>query len=358
MRLTINKLFGDPSITGAVINRVMQTKLDTIYWKEWGSFLETRNRVFKTYLGTITGVTAGSIISKNDNKPIRERRDLGSGVTEIAYLGDRYQMDIDRLSDLQDLVNKFNSAGSADQTAILNTIVDFITDDYRQVLLAPHKRMDLVVGEMLMTGKASVQLADNKENISVLDIELPFNFVKPQASEKDTFISYLQKKTNELKPTLGTYSKMVMNRETFAKHIAGCKEFGEYFKMIMGDKEVYASAGLIGSELASRVFQSLGLPSIEVKDDYVQTQDGKNTAVYSSDRITFLTNDDVMRMRCHTPYIMTDPVPNRTYTQAEGLMSICSYRDEEGRYLEYTAEWIPEFVNPNRIVNFDLSKLK
>ena len=36
---------------------------------------------------------------------------------------------------------------------------------------------------------------------------------------------------------------------------------------------------------------------------------------------------------------------------------MCNYRDEEGRYMEYTAEWIPEFIAPNKIVNFDLSTM-
>lgn len=98
MNLTIQTLFTDPAIVKAIIDRVLQMRLDTIYWKQYGDFLETKTRVFKTYLGTVTGVVAGSILGKNDQKPIRERRSLGSGYTEIAYLGDRYQMDIERLS--------------------------------------------------------------------------------------------------------------------------------------------------------------------------------------------------------------------------------------------------------------------
>ena len=106
MNLTIQTLFTDPAIVKAIIDRVLQMRLDTIYWKQYGDFLETKTRVFKTYLGTVTGVVAGSILGKNDQKPIRERRSLGSGYTEIAYLGDRYQMDIERLSQLQDsLIN-------------------------------------------------------------------------------------------------------------------------------------------------------------------------------------------------------------------------------------------------------------
>lgn len=354
MRLTIQTLFTDPNIVGAVIDRVLQQRLDTIYWKQYGDFLETKQRVFKTYLGTVTGVVAGTILGKNDQKPIRERRNLGSGYTEIAYLGDRYQMDIDRLSDLQDILDKFNEANTTDQRTILNEIIDFITDDYRQILLAPHKAMDIVVGELLMTGKTAVYMADNKENLKILDIELPFHIITPEATEKNKFVSYLQAQIEQLKARYGVFQKMVMSRASFNKHIIGASEFGDKFKMILGEKQMYLSAGLITSPLASQVFQGIGLPAIEIKEDYVENKDGVNVQVYADDRITLLKTDKVMKMRHHRPYVTTDPVPGRNYSSAEGQMSVCNYRDEEGRYMEYTAEWVPEFTAPNKIVNVDL----
>lgn len=354
MNLTIQTLFTDPGIVSAVIDRVLQLKLDTIGWKQYGEFMETRTRVFKTYLGTVTGVVAGSVIGKNDQKPLRERRTLGSGYTEIAYLGDRYQMDIERLSQLQDIIDRFNAAGSAEQSAVLRDIIDFIVDDYRQVLLAPHKRMDLVVPELLMTGRAEVHLADNKENLSVLDIALPFHFVTPGAEAKTSFVTYLQKEIQKLKAKYGVFSKMIMSRGTFVKHIIGSRDFAENYKMVLGGSEVALNAGLITDSIASAVFTGIGLPAIEIKEDYVAAQDGTLVQAYADDRITLLPSDKVLRMRHHKPYVMTDPVPGRTYVSGEGQMSVCNYRDEEGRYMEYTAEWIPEFTAPNRIVNLDL----
>ena len=357
MNLTIQTLFNDPLIVDAVIDRVQQQRLDTIYWQQFGRFRETKTRVFKTYLGTVTGVVAGSIIAKNDQKPLRERRTLGTGYTEIAYLGDRYQMDNERLSELTDLLDKFNNANTSDQQTILNEIVDFIVDDYRQVLLAPHKRMDIVVAELLMTGKAEVHNADNKEGIKVLDIDLPFHFLKPGADVKDKFITYLQSQTAELRAKFGVFSKMIMSRGTFYKRIVGSKEFGQTFKMILGSNQFYVGGGLITSQMASEVFAGIGLPAIEIKDDYVEMQNGTNKQLYADDRISLLYNDDVLEMRHHKPYVVTDPVPGRNYSTADGQMSICNYRDGEGRYMEYTAEWIPEFKAPNKIVNLDLSEL-
>lgn len=97
MYLTVQTLLNDPNIVKAVIDRVIALRLDTIYWKKHLDFEKTRSRVFKTYLGTVTGVTAGSVIDRNSGKPLRERKSLGSGYGEVAYMGDRYQMDNERL---------------------------------------------------------------------------------------------------------------------------------------------------------------------------------------------------------------------------------------------------------------------
>ena len=168
--LTIHTLFNDPNIVSAVIQRVLQTRKDTIYWQQYLDFRRTTTRVFKDYIGTVSGVMAGSINSRYGEKPIRERRNIGSGYGEIAYLGDAYQISIDRLSDLQDLIDKFNAAKPADQAAALQDIIDFIYDDYRQVILAPHKRMDMVLGSLLMTGTATVKNKDNNVSYIVRDI--------------------------------------------------------------------------------------------------------------------------------------------------------------------------------------------
>lgn len=355
--LTINTLFNDPHIVAAIIDRILAQRLDTIYWRQYGDFLETKTRIFKTYLGTVTGVVAGTILGKNDQKPIRERRNLGSGYSEIAYLGDRYQMDIERLSQLQDIIDKFNAANTADQKTVLNEIVNFITDDYRQILLAPHKRMDIVVGELLMTGKSSVHMDDNNDNISLMDIELPFNFITPTVEDKEHFIIYLQRQIEQLKSKYGVFSKMIMSRGTFVNSIIGSKEFSDKYKMILGSAQFDLTAGLITSPMASQVFQGIGLPAIEIKEDYVENQAGENVQIYADNRITLLRDDKVMKMRHHKPYVMTDPVLGRSYTTAEGQMSVCNYRDEEGRYMDYTAEWIPEFIAPNKIVSFDLTAM-
>lgn len=367
MTLTIQTLFNEPAIVGAVINRVLQTRKDAIYWMQYLDFRRTTTRVFKDYIGSVRGVMAGSINSRFGEKPIRERQNIGNGVGEIAYLGDRYQMPVDRLSDLQDLIDKYNAANAAGQVSALNEIIVFIYDDYRQVMLAAHKRMDLVVGSLLMTGKAVVRNKDKAQSeqgaTEFLDIELPMNFITPQNSDvtdggKKKLVTFLMRKLDAIAPDFGKYAKMVMSRGTFVKHIIGSSEFGDMFKMQLGQNQLYLSTGLITSDLASQLFTGIGLPAIEIKEDYVKEQNGKNVQVYADNRITLLPQDKIGYMRFHTPYEQTDPVPGMTYSSAgEGDMLVASNRDHNGRYLEYTAEWIPQIADPTLITNIDLSNL-
>ena len=367
MFLTIQTLFDDANIVSAIIRRVNQTRKDTIYWQQYLTFRRVTTRVFKDYIGSVTGVMAGSINSRFGEKPIRERRNIGSGYGEIAYLGDAYQMSIDRLSELQDLIDKFNVAKPADQKAAMEEIVNFLADDYRQITLAAHKRMDIIVGALLMLGEATVYNKDaaitsGQTNNKLLEITLPFNFIKPTSVDmvvdgKNMFISYLREKLHSLAPDYGVYAKMIMTRASFNKFVLGSSEFGEQYKMILGSNEMKLSTGLVSSSLASEVFTGIGLPRIEIKEDYVKDQTGKNVQIYVDNRITLLPSDQIGYMRHHTPYEATDPVQGRTYTPSEGQMLISNYRDKNGRYMEYTAEWIPQISNPDLITNFDLSEI-
>ena len=55
MMLTIHTLFNDPNIVNAVIQRVLKTRKDTIYWQQYLGFRRTTTRVFKDYIGQVTG---------------------------------------------------------------------------------------------------------------------------------------------------------------------------------------------------------------------------------------------------------------------------------------------------------------
>lgn len=266
-------------------------------------------------------------------------------------------MDNDRLDMLQELINKFNAAKTADQSAALNDIIAYITDDMRQVLLAPHKRMDLVVGELRSNGKASVKVDDNPQGIEMLDMELPVNRIVAEAGDKAHFVQYLMNLVVSLKTKYGNFNTMEMSRSTFIKNIVGSADFSDFFKQSFNQKEVQVAAGLMSSEMASTVFQGLGLPAIVINEDMVELADGTYKQVFQDNRISLFTAPKQGKMRWHTPYEITDPIPNKTYTRSEGGMYISNVRTDEGRFMEYGCEWIPEITAPNKITIIDLDTM-
>ena len=59
-------------------------------------------------------------------------------MAKLPIWGIDTRWDNDRLDMLQELINKFNQAKTPDQRAALDDIINYIVDDMRQVLLAPH----------------------------------------------------------------------------------------------------------------------------------------------------------------------------------------------------------------------------
>ncbi len=358
MYLTVQALFNDANIQKAVIDRTIAMGLDKIYWQKNLSFQETTSRAFRSYMGTVLGVTAGSVIDRNSEKPLRSRQSLGSGMLEVIQMGDKYQMDTDRLDMLDALVRKFNNANTADQAAAMNAIIDYIVDDMRQCILAPHKRMDILVGSLRSTGKASVTVADNENGVSLVDMEIPVNILTPRSEEKTKFISYLKAQLETLKAKYGRYAFMEMSRSTFNKNIVGCDEFGSTFKMVLPGKEEFnLGAGLITSQLATQVFTGVGLPAIKINEDLVQLPDGTFKQVYADDHIGLFHSEQQGKMRWYDPYERRNKYAGKAYTDLDGGHFISSKSNEEGTFTEYYCEWVPEIANPNKITILDLSTM-
>lgn len=354
MNLTIETLFNSSAIIKSVIDRSMVTHQDEIFWKKRFDFEETKSRTFKTFVGTVMGVTPGTILDRNANKPVRERKTLGSGFGEVASLGDRYQLDNDRLDMIKELVDRFNVAKTADQQSSLNAIIDYIVDDVRQARLAPHKRMDLVTGSLLSTGKGSIE-SKTKEGEFVLDIDLPANYITPDAEQKKKFLTYLQGLVTSLKPAMGAIQSMEMRQSTFNKHILGSEELKSTYTAKFGKDEMMMSGGLMTVDMVNALFGGLGLPPIVINDDMVANNKGGADYCFEDDRITLSVSDKLGKMRWHSPYEVSDKIPGKSYTILEGGQFISAIRTDEGRFLEYGCEWVPDLANPNKLTILQLA---
>lgn len=352
MIFTINELLRDPFVLKAVLDRTVAIEQDKQLWRTFLDFEQTKSRVFRTYIGTQTGVRMGSVISKHGGKPIRQRHAMGKGYGEVATLGDKFQMDNERLDLLRDLVVRYGETNGGN----IAEVADFLVQDFRELTLAPHKRMDKVVGDLLSKGEAHVKVDDNRDGVEGLDIVLPFVKTKAKASDKGKMLPFLQG-VAEKNAKLGS-TVMLMSRKTFSEKFAMSDEFKMQFKQTFGTSEIITSGGAMTVDMANSIFAALGLPRAVIIGDHVEDQDGDLQQVFSDDKITFMPTLKVGKMRWHTPYEATDPIDGKTYINLEGGMFISTKRSEEGRFLEYGCEWIPEITVPHRILNIDLSAVK
>lgn len=353
MVLTLEMLFSEPKILSAVIDRTIAVEQDNIFWRRYLQFEQTTDRIFKTFLGTQTGVRMGSVISQHGAKPIRERHALGKGYGEVAFLGDRYQMDNDRLDLLKSLVDRYNATNGSN----LNEIIEFLVDDFRQLRLAPHKRMDKVLGDLLCTAEAHVKVANNPQGVDGIDMKLPFVKVTATANEKGKMLPYLQNLMAKNRK-LGKFNTMMMTRNTFMNKFALTEEFTSQFKQSFGSSEIITKGGILTDSMSNALFEAFGIPAIRIMDEFVENPDGTTEQVFQDDKITFIQNDNLGKMRWHETYEATDPVPNKAYSNLEGGQWISAQRTDEGRFLEYACEWIPEIKAPNKIILLDVSKVK
>lgn len=359
MVYTLDSILSNPAFITAVINRAIVTlnNADSIDWQEYLTpEITNPDGTFKTFMGVTSAVTVGSFIDKNSGKRVRKRQSMVKGYGEVAPLGESYQMDNDRLDRLQILVETLNRLGN--QQA-MNDIVNFLTDDFRQCVLAPHKRIDLMLNELKFNGQSTSQSQVADDAVNVQTITLPYtegkNKFTPTAGAKDKFLSYIDSLIPILRSNGSDATIMEMNRATFRKFIVGCKEFSTTFKSKFGAYEIN-SGNLTGVEIFNRLFSDLSIPlTVRLKDVYLRGANGQMINAVPDNKIALLPNETIGYLRWRTPYEVSDPIPSKTYTQQENGLFIATERNKEGRFIEYGAEWIPDVNKANRMGLLDLT---
>lgn len=360
MVYTIDSILSNPVFMNTVISRAMVTLTDAdrIDWPDYLDPMGTNpDGTFKTYTGNVSSVIIGSFIDRNANKPVRKRHAMSKGQGEVGSLGESYQMDNDRLARLQELIDTLNALGRQED---MDAVVSFLVDDFRQCVLAPNKRMDLMLNDLKFLGKAEVRSKADENGVKINAITLPFkkgrNLLAPEASVKNTFFSYLMGSLTSLRQAGCDATTMEMNRFTFTKYIAGCKEFKENFLAKVSSFEVGVSTALISPDIVNAVFQSLQIPyRIRLKDVYITMQDGSVVNAVPDKRISLLPEGKIGYLRHHRPYELGDRIPTKSYTEQGNDLFIATERTKEGRFMEYGCEWIVDVNRSNRMGIIDLT---
>lgn len=361
MIYTVEQLLANPVFLSVVINRAIVTmnEMDRIIWPDYLDPAGTNpDGTFKTFSGNTSAVTVGSFIDKNAKKPIRTRKSMTKGMGEVGDLGEAYQMDNDRLDQLQTLVDTLNRLGRQED---MEAIVNHLVDDFRQCYLAPHKRMDLMLNDLKFTGTATVRSNADNNGVKINTITLPFktgkNKLVPAAGDKNKFISYLLNAIPTLRQAGCDGTIMEMNQFTFLKCIAGCAEFKESFLTKVQNFEVNTSTSLITPAIVNSVFESIQIPfRIRIVEGLIRMQDDTILNSVPNYKISLLpAGRKIGFLRHKRPYEMVDKIPGKAYSDQDNDLFIATQRTDEGRFMEYGCKWIVDINQSGRMGLIDLS---
>lgn len=351
MNYTINDILGSPQIISAVIDRAKAVESDRPFWRDYLSFREVDADIFATAYGSKSAVRMGSVISPFSEKPLRGREGLVSGTLRVANLGDRFQMDNARLEQMQTIVNRLNKSGM-DANSV-NEVTDYLVGDFSELVLAPEKRIDKLLADLMLTGAASITLKDNPNGVQVLDIEIPTNKEEAKTTDKGKLFILLQKLATKYRRY--RYKEVVMSNETFAKYFMLSDEFTALFKQKLGTNEA-SVRGLLTIDMLSALFQSFGLPRVRVVSQFVRTLNDEDIPMLEEGKIALIPEGNLGYLRWKRTYEAGDRVPGKVYTEANGGLLVSTERNSKGRFMEYECKWVPELTQARAIVNIDLTK--
>lgn len=348
MEYTLGGVLSSPILIGYIIDRIKADQTDPVLWRRLLTPRVTTNNIFKSLYGTKSVTRMASVIDGLSNKPIRSRKGFGDAMLEVIPMGNKFQMDNARLEQIQQLVEMLN-AGSINEAEFVNTL----TDDIRELVLAPEKRIDKILSDLIFNGEAVVNLSNNPDGVELDTFEVPIT----QASITGNLVTELVKAMQEYRH-LGI-GVMEMSRTTFFERFATNTAFQSEITRELGSKTVKVTAsGLLTEDEVNAYFKMIGLPQISVIDGLSFDVEGKGTDLAPKDKVVLRPAGMIGNMRYHRPYELIDKVDGKTYVERENGLFIATSRTNEGRFIECGCEWVPEITVPQQIVSLDISGIK
>lgn len=294
-----------------------------------------------------------SIIEKNADKPLMDNKTIGEITGKVGRMGDRFQLDNDRLKQLLEMEDRFrrrtaNFSETQKKTEYLK-IVRFLFDNYENAAIAPHKRLDFLTYEGISKGTMTINIANNPNgvNYGVIDLGVKMYGVQGpvfSAANSGTMkvLETFQYVCKAMKAIGKPVQKIRMNGDQFSTIVLS-NQFNSSVKMTVGSMEV-SPAGMLSLPNVNNYLRALSLPPIEIIDEFVKLPSGTVQNIWADNRITFQCTPKVSKMMISDPLETQIKLPNRVYSSyLDNLIS--QYVTERGRFIEYEMQGIPVFSN-------------
>lgn len=349
INITATELLKQKSFIGLVIDKVNSTLDDEVQFTKWFGFAPTRARDWKSGYTKVSSVRAGSVIDKYSNNPIEEREAFVENYISVISMGDDLQKRMDLIEEINDILDQADSMDEAVKQA-----VDVVFDDYRKVVLMPYKRMDAVVGQFLTDAQAVIDMTTNPEGVQVPASSLKIPFLKEEVTKANQakFLSWLK---DFLAKNSLEGGRLIMNATTFLNVMSSSDEFKGAYTALLPNAEFLVTGGLITNEMANKVFASLGLPLVEIVDNYVNYGD-KRVKMIGDNSIAVVPLGELGKIRYYDASKKITPTADVDIQLLQGKHVVKTKYTEEGIVIGYNAEWIPEFLTIPQIAILKLKE--
>lgn len=355
---SILKALQEPKAFQAFIDENMKVSTYKALWKDEITQVDYEAaKQYKASLAEYGAAVAGSVISKNGEKPVHQLPDFNQLLGSIGHYGDQWELDNDYLEQMYYLEGRFRNrvAGytEAQRREEYDKLIQYAFRPFERAVIAPHKRLDMLYFEGLFKGTQTVSRTNNvKANVSytfTLDVQ-QFKckaggaiWSTPATADPiadiQQVIDFAETKGKEV-------LRIRMSKNTFAK-MCKTNQFRNVFKLDLGRTKVDAAVPLLSVANINQYFEAVGLPAIVVEPNrFVELPNGTSLNMTADDRVVFQCAPSVAVMKVADPLELVDPLEGKTYSQHDDNL-VGYWRDKTGRHTDYDMWAQPVFTGIN-----------
>lgn len=360
---SILKSIQEPKAFQAFVDENMKVSTYKALWKEEISQIDYEAaKQYKASLAEYGAAIAGSVISKNGEKPVHRLPDFQDLFGSIGHLGDEWELDNDYIEQMLYLEGRYRNrkAGytEAQNRDEYDKLIKYAFRPFERAVIAPHKRIDMLYFEGLFNGTQTVSKQNNlKANVTYkfdLDVK-KFKVLKGSKIWGDPDskpIEDIRQVVKYAKSKGRTIQRVRMSEDTFY-NMCQSNEIKATFRLNLSSVTVQSAVPLLSVDQVNTYLRSVMLPPISIEPDrFVELANGVPFNMTVDNRVVFQCAPNVAVMKIADPLELVDPLPDKTYSQHDDNL-VGYWRDKQGRHTDYDMWAQPVF---NGINNYFILK--
>ncbi|WP_394265187.1 major capsid protein [Bergeyella zoohelcum] len=298
------------------------------------------NLDFTTVLGEAVITAAASIVDRDGETPLRSRDLLAKLTGEIPAIKVMLPLNESQYRSYMSLKNMPNIKDQDKKNAALK----LIWDDSKKVVEAVHNRLDMMILQMISTGKLDVNINNNPDGLVIPDIDL----LMPSDNKKTATTSWKETTAKPIEDIQTVVRAANEQGKTFEKILIDRAKFIEMMKNKEVRDTLGAFYGLTRNAMASqtapitldRLNQYMAgseLPQFEIVDKKVAIEKNGQTSIvtpFEQKNLAFIPAGQLGVIKNALAIEEMNPVDNVSYAK-HGRVLVSKWKQNEP-WREYT----------------------